>query len=898
MSQSGTLYLIDVYSLMFQVFHAIPTMTSPEGLPTNAVFGFTRDLQAILDDREPDFLVCAMDSHGPAARNEVYAEYKANRSETPDDLIPQIPLIRDVIEGFNVPAVEHAGWEADDIIATLTRQAVDSGLDVRIVTSDKDVRQLLGPKVQVLNLRKNVFQDEQFLMDEWGVRPDQVIDFQSLVGDSVDNVPGVPLVGPKKARALLEQFETLDKVLENAADVKGKKLSENLVTYAEQARISKTLVTLRQDLPIEADWDKFAVCTPNHSQLLELFTTLGFRGFARRMRDAGEPSSNAPREEDFGRIRSEAEWESFVESLDEAERIAIKFNTSPGHIRDCDILGCTFSVAPFQARYVSMDESESGFSVSPDQFSAGLGPLLSGDSIRISAFDIKPTLLILKRLDIAPSLLGIDPGIGDYLVDAGTRDRSFAKLVDRYLDETFPTAGSEKPVQQTMFEDSSAEEFAIEYGRQCETTGRMAVAVEQQLKDEELWKLYDEVERPLVPVLAEMEWTGIKVDTDELKAQSEDLASRLEKLHTEIHELAGHEFNIDSPKQLAVVLFEELGLPIQKRTKTGASTNQEVLEKLAPMHDLPAKIIEHRRYTKLKGTYLDSLPQLVQPDTGRIHASFHQTVAATGRLSSSDPNLQNIPIRTAEGRLIRKAFIPGEDGWKLLSADYSQIELRMLAHFCGDPELVHAFRSDLDIHTQVAADVYDVELNEVTKDQRSVAKAVNFGVIYGQSAFGLAAALGIDQSEAANFIEGYFQHFSRVAEYLEEILDECAADGYARTIMGRRRPISGIRTSNRPSQRNLPERTAINTVIQGSAADLIKLAMIRISQELKESGMDANMLLQIHDELVFEVAEDQLDELAAMVRSEMASAMSLEVPLVVDLGAGDNWLEQTALELN
>lgn len=893
---SDCLYIVDTLSLVFQVYHAIPEMTSPTGEPTNAVFGFTRDLQKLLREKQPTHLICAMDSAGPGIRNEIYGEYKANRSAPPEDLPPQIPVALDVARGFGIPVIEHKGWEADDVIATLCFQAVQRGMEVRIVTSDKDARQLLGPHVQIYNCRKDSFLDEKYLLEDWGIRPDQVIDFQSLVGDAVDNVPGVPLVGPKKAGALLNEFGTLEDVLANAEKAPGKKLRENLVEFADQARLSRELVTLRTDLPLEINWDETHVKEPDRERLLAMFTDLGFRRFADEIRNADFGEASPPAERTWEVVDTEKAFSHFLGELKKQKSFCVDLETTGLDALQADIVGWAFSWQAHTGFYLPVDAPPGEPTLDANAVLEALRPLLEDPEIEIVNQNIKYDMLVLRRVGVCLRGVGLDPMVGDYLLDAGARGHGLDKLAEKYLHHRMipitELIGSGKQ-QKKMFEVdvTKAAEYAAE---DADIAWQLSERIADELRREGLWELYWDLERPLISVLTEMEFTGIRVNVDELTQQSEELGGQLERLVSEIHEIAGHEFNIDSPKQLGKVLFEELNLPVIKKTKTGASTAQEVLEKLAAMHPLPAKISEQRHLSKLKSTYLDALPELVNPDTGRIHASFNQVVAATGRLSSSNPNLQNIPIRTAEGRRVRKAFVPGVDGWKLLCADYSQVELRMLAHFSGDEALQEAFRNGVDIHTSVAADIFDVTPESVDGEMRRVAKAVNFGVIYGQSPYGLSEALKISQIEAAEFIENYFNRYSGVDRYMQELLEEVVRTGYAYTILGRRRPISGIRTTT-GRQRNLPERTAINTVIQGSAADLIKRAMIRIDERLSRENHPGKMLLQIHDELVFEVPEEELSSLVLLVREEMESALEVDVPLVVDMKYGDNWLETTAI---
>jgi DNA polymerase-1 len=908
-----TLFLIDTFSLLFQVFHAIPAMTSPRGLPSNAVFGFTRDLLQLLTLHHPTHWLCAMDSPGPGTREELYPPYKANRAEIPEDLRPQIEMVQRVMDGFGVPRLQCSGWEADDVIATLTRAAVEGGFEVRIVTNDKDARQLLGPHVKILNVRKNTWLDEAGLRDDWGIRPDQVIDFQALVGDSVDNVPGVPLVGPKTATALLEQFGTLDEVLANVDKVSGAKLKSNLREFAKQARLSKQLVTLNQHLELPMDFAAMRVGQIDVARLTALFREFGFRRFIDEAKSL-PAEYKLPGSDNVAIDTATRRWELIATDEQLADLIArwrsrgefgIELAVSPADVGPSEIVALAVVWGDESPKFIPLSKFRpaAGASLSSPRRQQSLfvdresdarhlsdaksvttwdklRPILESTQGQITAHDLKEKLLWLRSEGVHATGLGIDPMVASYLLEAGARSHDLVTLAEKWLQQNVPPFDVALLAETSRLGDWCCERLDVVW----QLSRRLA----DELRREKLWDLYWTLERPLIGVLADMEATGIRVDVAELQAQSAEISLRLNDLMAEIHQHAGHEFNIDSPKQLAKVLFEELNLPVLKKTKTGASTDQEVLEKLALVHPLPAKIIEHRQLTKLKGTYLDALPRMVHPRTGKIHARFNQVVAATGRLSSSEPNLQNIPIRTAEGQRVRKAFVPSEPGWKFVCADYSQIELRMLAHFCRDPALCEAFATGGDIHTAVAAEIFNVDLADVTTEQRRVAKAVNFGVLYGQSAYGLSEALHIDQEEAELFIEQYFAKYAFVDEYITRTLAQVAEAGFATTILGRRRAISGIRPE-RKRQLNMSERTAINTVIQGSAADLIKQAMLRVHDRLREVRHPGRLLLQIHDELVLETPASEVESLAALVREEMTAAMSLSVPLTVDVSVGDNW---------
>lgn len=931
------IYIIDTFSLMFQVFHAIPSMTGTRGQPTNAVFGFTRDIFAILD-RKPAYLVCALDSPGPGKRDEIFDRYKSNRTEIPEDLRPQIPLIKQLLEGFRIPGIECPEWEADDVIATMTRQAVEQGLDVVIVSTDKDARQLLGPHVRMLNCRKNEFYNEASLMEDWGVRPDQVVDFQSLVGDSVDNVPGVPKIGPKTAKTLIEQFGTLENILANASKAPGKKVQENLTEFAAQAFMSRELVRLRQDLPITLDMDAARVCDPDYATLLTFFNDMGFRRYAAQMREhtGAAPSGNslsgtstaAESSDGSGNAASAvAESPSGIFSGERptaASRDASTDSVIPitDSVQLTELLATLkdstqLAVEPILSGTTVTDRRVSGVVLSDDQKVFVIDLARAADAELTSTFlnwlaAFSGDVLISTAKSFCHALLNsgyalpqrfFDLSIADYLLDAGARGHELSDIAERYgssagADTAIATVSASKARQKTMFDDEADDNspaIALKYAlatRAVRQVLSLASKLRNALETDNLNSLYRDLEEPLIHVLAKMEHVGIRVDMEELKRQSIAAGTVIDRLTAEIFQSAGKTFNIDSPKQLSVILFTDLQLPVLKKTQTGASTDQEVLEELASLHPLPRLILERRHLIKLRGTYLDALPALVSPATGRIHATFHQTVAATGRLSSSDPNLQNIPIRTPEGRKVRAAFRSGEPDWMLVCADYSQIELRVLAHFSGDAAMCDAFQSGQDIHAAVASEVFSVPLESVTSDQRRIAKAVNFGVIYGQTPWGLAAALGIDKGAAAIFIDHYFQKYSGVATFCEHVLKETVRTGFARTILNRRREISGIRRTT-GINRNMPERTAINTVLQGTAADLIKKAMLDVDAMLKATGIKARLLLQIHDELVLECPEAKTALLIPKLRDCMQHAMTLNVPLDVDVTIGTDWLNQT-----
>ncbi len=810
----------------------------------------------------------------------------------PSDLLPQYEPIERLLAALNVPVLAYDSYEADDLLATVAHRTNELGGECYIVSADKDCRQLITDLVKVYNVRKDQFYDAAALKADWRIRPDQVVDFQALVGDSVDNVPGVPLIGPKIAGEYLQKFDTLDELLARADELPKGKRKENLIAMREQALLSRELVRLDRHVPVEMDWAAARVGGVNREALVELFAELGFRGLKEKFSTLPEQVS----EEAWGaKYELIATPERLAWLVDEMSRQpSISFDTETTNIspRWAEIVGHSFAWKEGEGYYVPVRAPAGEPCLDPRETLAALRGVLENPEIHKVGQNLKYDMIVLRAAGVEVAGARFDTMVASYLLDAGERNHNLDELSLRYLrhktikiDELIGTGKNQKRMDEVPL--ARIVDYAAE---DADVALRLRRPLAERLQEAQLEKLFDEVEMPLVEVLVELETNGIKVDIDQLAALSRKYGERVEELEKEIHELAGREFNIGSPKQLQQILFEEHNLPIVKKTKTGGSTDADVLEELARLHPLPAKIIEYRQYAKLKNTYVDALPQLVYPKTGRVHASFNQVVAATGRLSSSDPNLQNIPVRTDSGREIRAAFLPGHAGWKLLAADYSQIELRVLAHFSGDRTLCESFARDEDIHARVAGEVYGVPLEQVTSAMRRSAKAVNFGVIYGQSAFGLARQLNIEQEEAARFIDAYFDRYCGVEEFLQRILEECPKTGYVSTILGRRRAIRGIR-QGAGRQRNLPERTAINTVIQGSAADLIKLAMIHIHHRLRREKRAARMLLQIHDELVFEVPPEELEDLAHLVREEMSGVMKLNVPLKVDLKSGDNWAD-------
>ncbi len=898
--EGATVYVIDAHNLIYQLFHALPEMTGPKGEPVGAVFGFARDLFFLLEEKQPTYCFCAFDMPGPTFRHQLYADYKVTRSAMPDDLVPQIATIRRMLAGFRIPALGLPGYEADDILATVARIAEQRGGQCRLVTSDKDCRQLITDRVALYNIRKNQVFDAGSLEKEWGIRPDQVVDFQAITGDSTDNIPGIPGLGPGFAKKLLQEYGSLDAAIAGGGEGLGPKRRQAFNDHVELARLSRQLVRLDPGVPVPIDWEGGRVRGVDGKVLTTLFRQLNFRALTEKtaalQQEVVEPVSR--REPSYRLVDCPAALETLAAEL--ARQTCISIDTETTHIwpRWAEMVGYSFAWKEDEAWYVPVRAPEGDPCLDPKLVADTLRPILENPSIQKIGQNLKYDYITLRSVGIRLAGIAFDTIVASYLLDAGSRNHTLDELARRYLQhETIKIhqlIGSGKnqkrmdevPVAQVT--DYAAEDAIVPLW--------LKPILEAKLVEAELDELFRGVEMPLVEVLAELEYLGIRVDIARLRELSVRHAERLVALEHEIYQIAGHEFNIASPKQLQQVLFEELKLPVGKKTtgRTGPSTDAEVLEELALRHALPARILDYRQVAKLKGTYVDALPDMVLPATGRVHASFNQVVAATGRLSSSDPNLQNIPVRSEAGREIRSAFVAGEAGWLLLAADYSQIELRVLAHFSRDENLCEAFRRDEDIHARVAGQVYGVELDQVTPEMRRQAKAVNFGVIYGQTAWGLAKQLGIEKDAAAEFIAAYFAGYPGIEVFLDQVLRQCRENGFVKTILGRRRAIEGVRP-NPPRQRNLAERTAVNTVIQGSAADLIKLAMLAVRRRLIEEKRQSRVLLQIHDELVLEVPPGEVDAVARLVAEEMSGAWPMLVPLKVDVKAGANWADAEPL---
>lgn len=870
-SKQKRFLVLDGSSLIFRAFYALPPdLSDSHGQPTGAIFGFSNMLTKLIAEQQPDLMALAFDKSRHTFRTERYADYKGTRDKTPEELLSQFPLLREFAANMGIPFLEKDNYEADDIIGTLATQAAAEGYDVRVVTGDRDALQLVRPNLRVLLTKKGISElkdyDTAAFEEEYGFEPLKLIDLKGLMGDTSDNIPGIPGVGPKTASKLLLAYGSVENVLAHVEDVSGKKLKERLMEYADQARLSKELATIELHVPeiefVEADYR----IQPDMEKMQAFCDAHELRAVWRNFERLYGPAELAL---DLGDTGDAAAQDLSYDLWDEA---AIKAAAEAPYLA---VSGIFSGLAPFAsleglAVVAGLDAEKAGFVPKDSAAFPALLNLLESEK--------QAAVFGLKRYDQA-GVRGqndfFDIELAAYLLEPERSKYALPELSQKYLQEMAP------------------ESFADERSRavwEAKTISRLYPLLGAKLEEEELTHLMKTVELPLVEVLAAMEQNGVYVNRAHLAEKTEEVADRLQTIEQSIYEMAGHTFNLNSPKQLGTVLFEELDLPVRKKTKTGYSTNAEVLESLRLEHPIVEQILAYRLWSKLKSTYLDGITGLIRTDTGRVHTSFNQTVTATGRLSSSDPNLQNIPVRTEEGRMIRALFEPGEGYDYLLSADYSQIELRLLAHMSGDENFIDAFKRGQDIHARTAAEVFGIPLEEVTPELRRHAKAVNFGIVYGISDFGLARNLHISRKEAGDYISRYFERYPGVRAFMDKVVAEARETGYVTTMFGRRRELPAIKSRNF-NQRMLAERMAMNTPIQGTAADVIKLAMIAAYHRLKEAGVKSRILLQVHDELVLEVVESELDVVQAILRESMEHVVELSVPLSIDIHWGRNWAE-------
>lgn len=869
------LLLIDGMSSAYRAFYAIRGLTTSRGQPTNAVFGFIKMLLKIIKEYDPQYLAIAADSRGPTFRHEQFEEYKAHRKPMPDDLAGQLPLIREAAEGYRVTWLAAPGYEADDILATLSLQAAREGFETFILTGDKDLFQLVGEKIKVISPHKDgMLFDRKAVHERYGVPPSRLGDVLALMGDSIDNIPGVPGIGEKTAVDLIKKYQNLEGVLEHAGEVKNKRVRENLIGYADQARLSRQLVKLHQDVPVDWKWSDLKRREPDREKLRELFAKLEFKELFQEL------SPPAGRKITYARIEGDGAASSLAKRIGSLEEMALEVKADGPIPIPAKLTSLALCGKKGENIYLPLKEAKA-----KKEILSILRPYLEGEEVKKYLHNAKFISHLFLNEGIELKGVVWDTMLVSYLLNPSRADHSLETIAWDFLGWAPPPLVRKKK----KGEQEDAEEGDV-LCRRLEAIMELESKLQGELEKKRLNSLLTDMELPLTRVLVRMERNGITIDRQKLEEMSRDIQKELNTLTRQMFELAGEEFNLNSPRQLSRILFDKLKLPPQKKTKTGYSTDVGVLRTLAGRHELPALILQYRQLFKLKSTYIDTLPELVNPKTGRIHTTFHQAVTATGRLSSSSPNLQNIPIRTDLGKKIRSAFIPRPEGWIFLSVDYSQIDLRVLAHLSQDPLLLEAFRRDEDIHAFTASQIFGVEISEVTAEMRRRAKTVNFGIIYGMGAYGLSRDLGIPYQEAEAFIDAYFERYTGVTAYIKKELAEAKKRGYVTTLFHRRRYLPELE-SPQESVRRFGERTAINTPIQGAAADIIKLAMIKIDRRLEKEGFQARMLLQIHDELLFEAPEKEIEPLSKLVCETMEGVVELKVKLKTDLKAGKNWGE-------
>ena len=899
MKKNEQLILVDGSSYLYRAFHAIRDLSTSKGQPTNAIYGVINMLRRLIKDFQPRHMAVVFDAKGKTFRDDLYDQYKANRSPMPDELREQIEPLYELIKAMGLPMLIIDGVEADDVIGTLAKQSAEAGMDCLISTGDKDMAQLVNKHVTLMNTMDNTTLDQQGVVDKFGIPPELIIDYLALMGDSSDNIPGVPKVGPKTAVKWLSQFGSLDEVIANADNIKGK-VGENLRDFADQLPLSRQLATIKCDVELPADPQSLVINPPDTEKLKTMFSELEFRTWLSEVLSGdslttNENTGSLNADADYQIVQDEKTFKSWLKKLKQSKLFAFDTETTSLNYMQAQIVGVSFSVEAGKAAYVPLkhQDLEGGDQLDRDFVLGKLQPLLEDPKQAKVGQNLKYDMSVLANHGIQLRGIEFDTMLESYVLDSTATRHDMDSLALKYL--THKTIHYEdvagKGAKQVSFDQvpiAIAGPYAAE---DADITLRLHQTLWPELeKVSSLASVFRDIEMPLVPVLSHIERNGVLVDAKMLAKQSDELAKRMEEIKQEAYSVAGEEFNLASPKQIQVILFEKLGLPVRKKTPKGApSTAEEVLVELALDFPLPKLILEHRGMSKLKSTYTDKLPDRIDPDTGRVHTSYHQAVASTGRLSSSDPNLQNIPIRSEEGRRIRQAFIAPKDH-AILAADYSQIELRIMAHLSSDAGLLKAFAAGEDIHRATAAEVFGVSVEQVSNDQRRSAKAINFGLIYGMSAFGLGRQLGIPRGEAQEYVDLYFQRYPGVKDFMDNTRESAREKGYVETVFGRRLYLPEINHSN-GMRRQYAERTAINAPMQGTAADIIKLAMIEVDRWIEKSGLDITLIMQVHDELVFEVHKDQIDEVKPEIDRLMTQVAKLQVPLVVDMGTGKNWDE-------
>jgi DNA polymerase I len=886
----NTIYLVDGSSYIYRAYHAIRGLSNSQGLPTNAIFGFTRMLIKLLEDRKPEYLMMLFDSKGPTFRHKIYEEYKAHRPTMPEDLSVQIPYIKEVTKGLNLPSLELEGYEADDLIGTLAVKAEEAGFSVVMVTGDKDFIQLVTKNVQIWDPMKDKTITIGTFQKSYNLEPAQMIDVMGLTGDVSDNIPGVPGIGPKTAISLIQTYGNIDHLYQKVDNIVKKKQKQNLIKFKDQAYLSRRLVKIDRQAPVEFIPENFRLSTTDNDKLSRLFKVLEFRQLQQDY-----PVLSDLRGKNYHCVQDLTSLKDLVILLNKSKRFAIDTETTSQNPMKAELVGLSFSVRPGEAFYIPCGHksNDAPLQLEKELIIKQLHPVLENQDIKKIGQNIKYDWLVLNRHGIFLKGVSFDTMVASYLINPSKRAHNLDQIALDFLDHKTisyeDVAGKGK--NAIGFEKVPLDK-ALPYAcEDADITLMAADVLKPRLEEIGVVELFEKVELPLIPVLMRMEQKGIFVDIQRLQTLSKLFGLQLQQLEQEIYSLAGEQFNINSSQQLCQILFEKLNLPVQKKTKkrSGYSTDVSVLTILSSTHELPAHILRHRTLSKLKTTYADSLIDLVHPETGRIHTSYNQTITSTGRLSSSDPNLQNIPIRTEEGREIRSAFIP-QEGWLLMAADYSQIELRILAHYSNDAILIDAFNKDEDIHTRTASEIFNVFPEMMDSELRRQAKIINFGIIYGMGPFRLSNELGISQKMAKTYIDNYFSRYRGVKAFIDQTIENARETNKTSTLLGRIRLLPEINSTNNII-RQAAERTAINTPIQGTAADLIKVAMINVDKALIEKKLRTAMLLTVHDELVFEVPPEEIHEAAQIVKDIMENVWNLKVPLKVNIQSGKNWAE-------
>ena len=888
--KSKRLLVIDGNSLIHRAFYALPLLSTKDGIYTNGVYGFLTMLYKIEEDYEYDYISVAFDKKGPTFRHEAFDLYKANRDSTPNELSFQFPILKEILNAMNINQIELDGYEADDIAGTLAKLGEEENMEVILVTGDKDYLQLTSDKTEVLLTKKGITQLEKYdkkrIIEEYGITPEQFIDLKGLMGDQSDNIPGVPGIGEKTGIKLLKEFGTMENLYENIDNVKGKKTKESLIEHKNIAFLSRKLGEIITNVPLELSLDELKVQEPDWEKLEELYNKLEFNSLLSKIPEDKLSNKENSNYETKYKIVKNNEYNNIIKEIENSKSFGFKFLFENEHYIKSEILGIGIKTEKNPAYFMSFLENNI------KDFSKTFKPYFESEKIEKYGHMLKMDIFALLKLGINIKNINFDTMIGSYLLNPAQTNYSINELAKEYLN-IYGTDEEEllgKGKNKKSFKDLNIESQAKYIAMTLDFISKIKEPIKNKIEEQGMKKLYYDIELPLVEVLAHMEFNGFKVDLSVLEELGNEFQIEIDKLTQDIYTLAGKEFNINSPKQLGEILFDKLNLPVIKKTKTGYSTDAEVLDKLKGQHDIINKILKYRQMVKLKSTYIDGLINEINPETGKIHSTFNQTVTNTGRISSTEPNLQNIPIRTEEGRKIRKAFVPESKEYILVDGDYSQIELRVLAHISGDPKMMEAFFHNVDIHTQTASEVFNIPKEEVTPLMRSRAKAVNFGIVYGISDYGLSRDLDISRKEAKEYIDNYLKNYIMVDKYMKDIVNKGKKDGYVETLLNRRRYIPELKSRNF-NVRSFGERIAMNTPIQGTAADIIKIAMVKVHRELKNRKLKSRLILQVHDELIIETFKDEVEEVKKVMKDIMENSIKLDIPLKVEISIGENWYE-------